>query len=131
MNTFARIALRAAFAVLSVAASPALAESEGNGNPCAFAAAPYFSAGSVFAAETWSEAQPQVTANASQPPGSAELLPSYGAEAPVQTAGSLPFRAADGMVGYAGLRRPAPATDGPVVAWGTAGRTADARTGPR
>ena len=116
MNTFAHLALRTAFTVLSVSASPALAECEGNGNPYAFAAPPYLSAGKAFATETWSEAHPQVTASASRPPSLAELLPSSGNEAPVQTASSLPLRATDGMVGYAGLRRPALVPDAPVLA---------------
>jgi len=101
MNTFARVAL----AVLSLAASPALAENEGNGNPFAYAAGPQVSSGSAFVNETWSQSHPQFTGNATQASSMARLLPSNGSETPVMTTDSLPVHAADGMVAYAGLRR--------------------------
>ena len=101
MNTFARVAL----AVLSLAASPALAENEGNGNPFAYAAEAQASSGKAFVNETWSESQPQFTGNSTQESSLAGLLPSASNETPVQTASSLPVRATDGMLAYAGVRR--------------------------
>ena len=111
MNTFARVAL----AVLSLAASPALAESEGNGNPYPYAAEAQVSSGNAFVNETWSQSQPQFTGNATQASSLAVLLPSSGSETPVMTAGSLPVRAVDGMVAYAGLRRQVPVASTRVV----------------
>ena len=111
MNTFARAAL----AVLSLAASPALAESEGNGNPFAYAAPAQVSSGKALVSETWSESHPQFTGNATQESSLAGLLPSTGNETPVQTASSLPVRATDGMAAYAGLRRRVPVMDTQVV----------------
>ena len=111
MNTFARAAL----AVLSLAASPALAESEGNGNPFPYVAAAQASSGKALVSETWSEAHPQFTGNATQESSLAGLLPSTGNETPVQTASSLPVRATDGMAAYAGLRRRVPVTGTQVV----------------
>ena len=112
MNTFARVAL----AVLSLAASPALAENEGNGNPYPHAAEAQVSSGSAFVNETWSQSQPQFTGNATQAPSLAVLLPSSGSETPVMTTGSLPVRAVEGMVAYAGLRHRVPVTVIQVVA---------------
>lgn len=117
MNKFARAAL----AVLSLAASPALAENEGNGNPYAYAAQAQVSSGTAFASETWSASYPQFTGDATQASSLAELLPSSGSETPVMTASSLPARATDGMVAYTGVRRRAPAGDtGVLVARGGA-----------
>lgn len=111
MNTFARITL----AVLSLAASPALAENEGNGNPFSYAAEAWVSSGSPFVTETWSQSHPQLTGNATQRSSLAALLPSSGNETPVMTANSLPLRATDGMVAYAGLRRRVPVMGTQVV----------------
>lgn len=111
MNTFARAAL----AVLSLAASPALAENEGNGNPFSYAAEAQVSSGNAFVTETWSQSHPQFTGNATQASSLAGLLPSSGSETPVMTASSLPVRAVDGMVAYAGLRRRVPVTSTRVV----------------
>ena len=112
MNTFARVAL----AILSLTASPALAENEGNGNPFAYTAEPQVSSGSAFVNETWSQSHPQFTGNATQVSSMARLLPSNGNETPVMTADTLPVRAADGMVAYAGLRRRVLVTSTQVVA---------------
>lgn len=111
MNTFARVAL----AVLSLTASPALAENEGNGNPYPYAAKAWVPSGSPFVNETWSQSHPQFTGNATQASSLAVLLPSSGSETPVMTANSLPPRAADGMVAYGGLRRRVPVTSTQVV----------------
>ncbi|HEY0207403.1 MAG TPA: hypothetical protein VGC15_25020 [Acetobacteraceae bacterium] len=111
MNTFARVAL----AVLSLAASPALAENEGNGTPFPYAAEARVSSGSVFVTETWSQSHPQFTGNGTQASSLAGLLPSGGSETPVMTANSLPVRAVDGMVAYAGLRRRVPVTVTQIV----------------
>ena len=113
MNTFARVAL----AVMSLATSPALAESEGGGNPYAFAAAPQVTAGRAFVTDTWSDAQPQATGYADQASSMEDLLPSSGNETPVQTAASLPVRSMDGTVTYARMRTPAPAQDALVLAF--------------
>lgn len=104
MNTFARVALT----VLSLSASPALAENEGSGNPFPYAAAAQVSSGSPFVTETWSQSHPQFTGNATQPSSLDVLLPSSSSETPVMTANSLPVRAMDGMVAHAGLHRRAP-----------------------
>ncbi len=111
MNNFARVAL----AVFSLSAGPALAESEGNGNPFPYAADARVSSGSVFVTETWSESHPQFTGNGTQASSLAGLLPSSGSETPVMTANSLPVRAADGMVAYAGLRPRVLVTSSQVV----------------
>ncbi len=111
MNTFARVAL----AVLSLAASPALAENEGNGTPFPYAAEALVSSGSAFVTETWSQSHPQFTGNATQPSSMEVLLPSSGSETPVMTVNSLPARAADGIVAYAGLRRRVPVTGTQVL----------------
>ncbi len=110
-NTFAHVAL----AVLSLAASPALAENEGSGNPFPHAAGAQVSFGSAFVNETWSQSHPQFTGNATQASSLAGLLPSSGSETPVMTANSLPVRAMDGMVAYAGLRRRVPVMDTQVL----------------
>ena len=111
MNTFARVAL----AVLSLAASPALAAGEGNGDPFSYAATAQVSSGNAFVNETWSQSYPQPTGNVTQASSLAALLPSNGRETPVMTASSLPVRAANGMVAYAGLRRRVPVTSTQVV----------------
>ena len=110
-NTFARAAL----AVLSLAASPALAENEGNANPFPYAAEAQVSSGSAFVNETWSQSHPQFTGNATQASSLAVLLPSSGSETPVMTANSMPLRAANGMAAYGGLRRRVPVTVTQVV----------------
>ena len=111
MNTFARVAL----AVLSLAASPALAETEGNGNPYPYTAEAQASSGSAFVNETWAQSHPQFTGSATQASSLAGLLPSSGNETPVMTASSLPVRASDGMAAYAGLRRRVRVTSTQIV----------------
>ena len=113
----------AAAAVLFLAA-PAFAEGEGNGNPYPYAAAPALSSGRAFVTETWSEQYPQPTGSADQASSLADLLPSPGSEAPVQTANSLPARFAGRKPGYAGTERPAAVQDVRV-------RDAQTRDGPQ
>lgn len=97
MNTFFRVAA----AVLSLAASPALAESEGSGEPFAFAADAQPMPGRPFVIDAWSEAQPVPTGNHDQAGTLGQLEPAQGSEAVVQTAGSLPGHAGDASSGSA------------------------------
>ena len=74
----------------SLIAGHAFAESEGNGEPFAFHADAWPSAGRAFVSETGSAAYPAPTGNRSQPSSLALLEPGLGSEAPVQTANSVP-----------------------------------------
>jgi len=97
MNTFFCVAV-----VLSLAAGPALAESEGNGEPFAFAADAQVVPGRPFVADTWSEAQPVPTGSHDQAGTLGQLEPAQGSEAVVQTANSLPGRAGGAPSAFAG-----------------------------
>jgi len=88
MNTFLRVAV-----VLSLAAGPALAEGEGNGEPFAFAADAQVVPGRPFVTDAWSEAQPVPTGSHDQAGTLGQLEPAQGSEAVVQTASFLPGRA--------------------------------------
>ncbi len=106
---FARVAV----AVLSLAASLALAGDEGNGNPVPYAAEAWVLSGNALVNETWS--QPQFTGIGTQESSLAGLLQSSGSDTPVMTANSPPARDMDGMASYAGLRRRVPVTGAQVV----------------
>lgn len=93
MNTFTRFAVAA---VLALAASPALAESEGAGNPFPYAAAARQAMGNPFVSDTWSAAYPLSTESTAEASSLAALEPSFGSEAMLQTASSLPYRAPQG-----------------------------------
>jgi hypothetical protein len=97
MNTFACVAV-----VLSLAAGPVLAESEGSGEPFTLVADARVVPGRPFVTDTWSEAQPVPTGNQNQAGTLEQLEPAQGSEAVVQTANSLPGRAGGAPSAFAG-----------------------------
>ena len=69
---------------------------EGAGDPFPFSAPGVPSDGHPFVANTGSEQFPQLTGEVNQPESLAVMEPSYGSEAPVETASSLPKNFANG-----------------------------------
>jgi hypothetical protein len=96
-----KIVLAAVTVAFSLTASPAFAESEGNGAPFGFRADYQITSGRAFVADTGSAAYPGLTGNTAQPSSLAQLQPAFGSEAPVQTANSLPRDSGVGTVAYA------------------------------
>lgn len=91
----------AAALALTLASGQAFAEGEGNGEPFFFHADGQVTDGRAVVADTGQDHYPDLTGNSAQPSSMAQLEPAFGAEAPIQTASSLPRGSGDGTVAYA------------------------------
>ena len=102
----------AAFVLLGLAAGPAFAEGEGNGEVFVVNASVQVTGGHPFVAETGSAAYPEMTGDTTQPSSLASLEPVSGSEAAVQTAYSLPNRSGSGTAALAKAKADHSATVG-------------------